>query len=168
VKDIGALLDWIKTQPDLDADRVAVQGASYGGYLALSAATKYSDRIRGVIAESAISNLASFVEHTEGWRRGLQRAEFGDERDPKVREFLERIAPLNNAQNVKKPLLIIHGQNDPRVPVAEAARLVAATKERVPVWYILARDEGHGFVQNGNRNYRTYATILFVKEFLLK
>jgi dipeptidyl aminopeptidase/acylaminoacyl peptidase len=168
LKDIGALLDWIKTQPDLDPDRVAVQGSSYGGYLALSAATKYSDRIRGVIAESAVSNLASFVEHTEGWRRGLQRAEFGDEHDPKVREFLERIAPLNNAQKIKKPLLIIHGQNDPRVPVAEAARLVAATKERIPVWYILARDEGHGLVRNSNRNYRTYATILFVKEFLLK
>jgi dipeptidyl aminopeptidase/acylaminoacyl peptidase len=168
VKDIGALLDWIKTQPDLDPDRVAVQGSSYGGYLALSVATNYSDRIRGVIAESGISNLASFVEHTEGWRRGLQRAEFGDERDPKAKEFLERVAPLNNAQKIKKPLLIIHGQNDPRVPVAEAARLVAATRERIPVWYILAKDEGHGFVQNSNRNYRTYATILFVKEFLLK
>ncbi len=167
LKDIGALLDWIKTQPDLDPGRVAVQGSSYGGYLALSAATKYSGRIRGVIVESGISNLASFVEHTEGWRRGLQRTEFGDERDPKVREFLERVAPLNNAQNIKKPLLIIHGQNDPRVPVAEAARLVAATKERIPVWYILARDEGHGLARNNNRNYRTYATILFVKEFLL-
>lgn len=168
IKDIGSLLDWIKTQPDLDADRVLVEGASYGGYLALSTAFAYSDRIRGAISESGITNLASFVANTEGWRRELQRSEFGDERDPKVKEFLARIAPLNNAQKIKKPLLIIHGQNDPRVPVAEAAALVAATKDRIPVWYILAKDEGHGLVQQNNRNYRLYASILFVKEFLLK
>ncbi len=168
VKDIGSLLDWIKTQPELDADRVLVEGASYGGYLALSTAYAYSDRIRGAISESGITNLATFVANTEGWRRELQRSEFGDEHDPKVKEFLARIAPLNNAQKIKKPLLIIHGQNDPRVPVAEAAALVAATKDRIPVWYILAKDEGHGLVQQNNRNYRLYASILFVKEFLLK
>src|SRR5205814_4739211 len=114
------------------------------------------------------SDLASFVEHTDGWRRDLTRGEFGDERDPKVRGVMDRIAPLNNAQKITKPLLIIHGQNDPRVPVAEAEKLVAATKGRIPVWYILAKDEGHGLVQQNNRNYRLYASILFVKEFLLK
>ena len=168
VKDIGALLDWIKTQPDLDADRVLVEGTSYGGYLALSTAFTYADRIKAVISDSGISNLASFVEHTEGWRRELQRAEFGDERDAKTREFMDRTAPLNNAQKMKKPLLIIQGQNDPRVPVGEAARLVAATKERIPVWYIVAKDEGHGFVKQENRDYRLYAIVLFVKAFLLK
>jgi dipeptidyl aminopeptidase/acylaminoacyl peptidase len=168
VKDIGALLDWIKTQPGLDADRVLVEGASYGGYLALSTACIYGERIRAAISDSGISNLASFVEHTEGWRRDLQRAEFGDERDPTTRDFMDRTAPVNNARKIRKPLLIIQGQNDPRVPAGDAARLVAATKDRVPVWYILARDEGHGFVQQSNRDYQTYATILFVKEFLLK
>lgn len=168
VKDIGALLDWIKNQPDLDADRVLVQGASYGGYVALSTAYAYADRIKGTISESGITNLASFVEHTEGWRRDIQRAEFGDERDPKMKEFLERIAPLNNVQKIKKPLLIIHGQNDPRVPIGDVTKLVAATKDRLPVWYILGKDEGHGFAQSSNRDYRTYAMILFVKEFLLK
>jgi dipeptidyl aminopeptidase/acylaminoacyl peptidase len=168
VRDIGALLDWIKTQPDLDADRVLVEGTSYGGYVALSTACTYSDRIRGSISDSGISNLASFVEHTEGWRRDIQRAEFGDERDPKLRDFMDRTAPLNNAKQIKKPLLIIQGQNDPRVPFGDAAKLVAATKDRVPVWYILAKDEGHGFVQQSNRDYRLYASILFVKEFLLK
>ncbi len=168
VKDIGALLNWIKTQADLDADRVLVEGASYGGYLALSTAHAYNDRIRAVISDSGISNLASFVERTEGWRRDLQRSEFGDERDPKVKEFMERTAPLNNAQKINKPLLIIQGQNDPRVPVAEATKLVAATKDRIPVWYMFAKDEGHGFAQQNNRDYRLYATILFVKEFLLK
>ena len=98
----------------------------------------------------------------------LQRSEFGDERDPKIKEFMERIAPLNNAHKIKNALLIIQGQNDPRVPVAEATKLVAATKDRVPVWYIVAKDEGHGFAQQKNRDYRLYATILFVKEFLLK
>jgi dipeptidyl aminopeptidase/acylaminoacyl peptidase len=168
VKDVGALLDWIKTQPDLDSDRVLVEGASYGGYLALSTACTYSDRIRAAISDSGISNLASFVSRTEGWRRELQRSEFGDERNPKIKEFMERTAPLNNAKKIKKPLLIIQGQNDPRVPLAEATRLVEATKGRIPVWYVLAKDEGHGFAQQTNRDYQLYATIMFVKEFLLK
>ena len=168
VKDIGALLDWIKTQPDLDAERVMVEGASYGGYLALSTAYVYSNRIRAAISDSGISNLATFVARTEGWRRGLQRSEFGDERDVKMKEFMERIAPLNNAHKIKKPLLLIQGQNDPRIPASDTARFVAATKDRIPVWYVLAKNEGHGFVQLNNRNYRLYATILFVKEFLLK
>lgn len=168
VKDIGALLDWIKTQPDLDADRVLVEGSSYGGFMALSAAVTYGDRIRAAISDSGPSNLATFVERTEGWRRGLQRAEFGDERVPKVREFMEGLSPLNNAQKIKKPLMIIQGQNDPRVPVSESESIVKATKGRVPVWYLLARNEGHGFAQQSNRDFRLYSTIVFVKEFLLK
>ncbi|HSS21231.1 MAG TPA: prolyl oligopeptidase family serine peptidase [Pyrinomonadaceae bacterium] len=168
VKDIGALLDWIKTQPDLDSERVLVQGVSYGGYLALSTAVTYADQIRGAISESGISNLATFVERTEGWRRDLQRAEFGDERDPKVREFMDRSSPLNNAARIKKPLLIIQGQNDPRVPVEDANKLVGGTKDRIPVWYILAKDEGHSFMKQSNLDYRLHATIMFVKEFLLK
>lgn len=168
VKDVGALLDWIKTQPDMDADRVLVEGTSYGGYMSLSAAVSYGDRIRAAISDSGPSNLATFVERTEGWRRGLQRAEFGDERDPTARDFMERTAPLHNAQKFKKPLMIIQGQNDPRVPLSESESIVQATKGRIPVWYLLAKNEGHGFVQQSNRDYRLYATILFVKEFLLK
>jgi len=169
VKDIGALLDWIKTQPDLDADRVMLQGQSYGGYLALASAVQYGNRIRGVISEYGVSNLASFVANTEGWRRDVQRAEYGDERDPKIRAFMEKTAPLNNVQKIKKPLLIIHGKNDPRHPASEAEALVqAAKKTGAPVWYLLAKDEGHGFVKHPNRNYKLYTTILFVKEFLLK
>ena len=168
VKDIGALLDWIKRQPDLDVDRVMVQGGSYGGYLALSAAYTYPTRIKAVASDSGITDLVSCAEHTEDWRRGLQRTEFGDEHDPNIRKFMERTAPLKNADKIKSALLISHGQNDPRVPVAEAASLVAATKNRVPVWYVMAKDEGHGFTQRSNRDYRLYASILFVKEFLLK
>jgi dipeptidyl aminopeptidase/acylaminoacyl peptidase len=115
-----------------------------------------------------MADLASFVEHTEGWRRGLQRSEFGDERVPKDREILAKLSPLNNSEKIKKPLLIIQGLKDPRVPASDTDRFVAAIKERVPVWYIRAKDEGHGFIEKSNRDYRLYATILFVKEFLLK
>jgi len=169
VKDIGALLDWIKTQPDLDAERVLVQGESYGGYLALSVAVSYSDRIRGAISDSGMTNLATFIERTEGWRRDVQRPEFGDERDPKIRAFMERSAPLNNVDKIKKPLLIIQGRNDPRVPVSEAEAIVQALKKRdTPVWYLLAKDEGHTFVKQANRDFRLYSIILFVQERLLK
>jgi len=168
VKDIGALLDWIKAQPYLDSDRVMIEGGSYGGYLALSAAYTYSDRVRGTISDSGITSLLSDAEHTDAWRRDIERLEFGDERDPKIRQFMENTAPVVNAKKIGKPLLIFQGANDPRVPVSEAASLVAATKDRIPVWYVLAKDEGHGFTQQQNRDYKTYATILFVKEFLLR
>jgi dipeptidyl aminopeptidase/acylaminoacyl peptidase len=169
VKDIGALLDWIKAQPDLDAERVMVQGSSYGGYVALSAATSFGDRIRGAISDSGISNLMTTIENTEEWRRAIQRSEFGDERDPKIRAFMEKTAPLNNIQKIKSPLLIIQGKNDPRVPVSEAEAVVqAARKVGVPVWYLLAKDEGHGFVQPKNWEFRSYTIASFIKEYLLK
>lgn len=168
-KDIGALLDWIKTQPDLDAERVLVYGGSYGGYLALATAVNYSDRIRGAISDSGMTNLASFIERTEGWRRDVQRPEFGDERDPKIRAFMERTAPLNNIQKIRKPLLVLQGKNDPRVPASEADAIVQAMrKQGTPVWYLLAKDEGHNFVKQPNRDFRLYSIILFVQEHLLK
>lgn len=168
VKDIGALLDWIKAQPDLDASRVMVQGGSYGGYLALSVAVNYNDRIRAVISDCGMSNLASFLDHTDGWTRDLQRGEFGDERDPKVRAFLDKIAPLNHADKLKKPLLIIQGKNDPRVPVAESEAIVqAAKKNGIPVWHLLAKDEGHGFAKRANWEFRLYSIILFTQAHLL-
>ena len=168
-KDIGALLDWVKSQSDLDPARVIVQGGSYGGYMALSVAESYSDRIRGAISDSGPSNLVTFIESTAGWRRDLQRHEFGDERDSKTRQFLERIAPLNNTERINKPLLIVQGQNDPRVPVAESQRLIVALKKRhVPVWYLLAKDEGHGFTKPANWDFRLYSIAIFVQENLLK
>lgn len=168
-KDIGALFDWIKNQGDLDADRVMVEGASYGGYMALSVATNYSERIRGAISDSGPSNLVTFNENTAGWRRDLQRVEFGDERDPKVREFLERTAPVRNADKIKKPLFIVQGRNDPRVPATEGQQMVAAAKKNsTPVWYLLAKNEGHDWSKKANRDFRLYAIALFVQEYLLK
>lgn len=169
VRDIGALLDWIKTRPDLDAERVMVQGASYGGYMALSVAVKYSDRIRCAVSEYGISNLATAMDTNEGYDRLIQRAEFGDERDPKAREFLERISPLRNVNRINTPLLVIHGAQDTRVKVGEAESIVRAVKQRgVPVWFLLARNEGHGFTGQSSFAYRLYAKALFAKQFLLK
>jgi dipeptidyl aminopeptidase/acylaminoacyl peptidase len=168
VKDIGALLDWINTQSTLDVDRILVSGGSYGGYMSLAVAEKYRDRIRASIDIVGISNFVTFLEKTEGYRRDLRRVEYGDERDPKMREFLLKISPLNNAEEIKKPLFVIHGQNDPRVPLNEAEQIVAtARKQNVPVWYLMAKDEGHGFSKKANVDFQFYATVMFIKEFLL-
>lgn len=168
IKDIGALLDWIKTQPSLDSDRVLVTGVSYGGYVALSVAATYSDQIRAAESISGPTNLVTSNERTEDWRRDRRREEYGDERDPKMREFLNRIAPLNNVGKIKKPLMIVQGENDARVPASEANQIVAALKKSgTPVWYLLARNEGHDFTQK-TLDLQLYQTVMFVKEFLLK
>ena len=134
-KDIGALLDWIKTRADLDADRVMVTGASYGGHMGLVTATRYADRIRCAVDIVEPSNLATFLEHTAGYRQDLRRVEYGDERDPAVRAFLERIAPLNNASKITEVLFVVQGQNDPPAPLSEAEQIVKAVKKNgTPVW----------------------------------
>lgn len=169
VKDIGALLDWIATQPDLDAGRVLVTGGSYGGYMSLAVATTYSDRIRAAIDIVGISNFVTFLERTESYRRDLRRVEYGDERDPQMREFLTSISPLTNASKITKPLFVIHGKNDPRVPLNEAEQIVATVrKNNIPVWYLMAKDEGHGFSKKPNVDFQFYATVRFIQEFLLK
>jgi dipeptidyl aminopeptidase/acylaminoacyl peptidase len=168
VKDIGALLDWIATQPDLDADRILVTGGSYGGYMSLAVSTMYSDRIRAAINIVGISNFVTFLERTEDYRRDLRRVEYGDERDPKMREFLLRISPVNNADKIRNPLFVIHGKNDPRVPLNEAEQIVKTVrKNNTPVWYLMAKDEGHGFARKSNADFQFYATVMFMKEFLL-
>ena len=168
-KDINSLLDWIQTQPDLDADKVLITGGSYGGFMTLAVATNYNDRICCSVDVVGPSNLVTFLEHTSGYRKDLRRVEYGDERDPKMREFLERIAPANNAKNITKPLFVIAGQNDPRVPASESAQMVEVVRKNgTPVWWLLAKDEGHGFAKKKNRDYQFYATVMFVKEYLLK
>lgn len=168
-KDINALFDWIATQPDLDASRTGVTGGSYGGHMTLAVSTFYSDRIRCSVDVVGMSNLVTFLEHTESYRRDLRRVEYGDERDPKMREFLERIAPMNNVEKIKKPMLVVAGKNDPRVPVSESDQIVAALKkEGTPVWYIMAKDEGHGYQKKANQDYQFYATVEFLQEYLLK
>lgn len=169
VKDIGALLDWIATQPDLDPKRVMVSGGSYGGYMSLAVATTYSDRIAGSIDVVGISNFTSFLQRTETYRRDLRRVEYGDERDPAMRAFFERISPLSKASNIKKPLFVVQGRNDPRVPYQEAEQIVAKARgNATPVWYLLADNEGHGFARKPNADFQFYAQILFMQQFLLK
>jgi dipeptidyl aminopeptidase/acylaminoacyl peptidase len=168
VKDIGALIDWIATQPDLDKDRIMITGGSYGGYMTLAVATNYNDKIRASLDVVGISNFNTFLKNTETYRRDLRRVEYGDERDPKMYEFLEKISPLTNASKIKKPLFVVQGKNDPRVPYTEAEQIVAAARKNgTPVWFLMADDEGHGFAKKNNNDYLYYSTILFIKEHLL-
>jgi len=168
-KDINALFDWIATQPGLDSDRIAVTGGSYGGHMTLAVSTFYSDRIRCSVDIVGMSNLVTFLEHTEAYRRDLRRVEYGDERDPKMREHLEKIAPMNNIEKIRKPMFVIAGKNDPRVPVSESQQIADALKKQgTPVWLLIAKDEGHGYRKKPNQDFQFYATIEFLQEYLLK
>ena len=168
-QDINSLLDWIQTQPDLDSSRVLVTGGSYGGFMTLAVATNYNDRICCSVDVVGPSNLVTFLEHTSGYRKDLRRVEYGDERDPKMHEFLESIAPFNKAKNITKPLFVIAGKNDPRVPASESEQMVSIVRlDGTPVWFLMAKDEGHGFAKKQNLDFQFYATVMFVKQYLLK
>jgi len=167
-QDIGALLDWIATQPDLDAGRIMVSGGSYGGHMTLAVSYLYSDRIACSLDIVGMSSLVTFLENTEGYRRDLRRVEYGDERDPEMRAFLERIAPITHAGEIRKPLFIIQGKNDPRVPASEALQMAETLRgNAVPVWFLMADDEGHGFVKKKNVEFQFYATVQFMQTYLL-
>ncbi len=169
VKDIGTLIDWIGTRPDLDASRIMVTGGSYGGYMTLASATHFDAKLRASLAVVGISNFVTFLENTEDYRRDLRRAEYGDERDPAMREFLLSISPLNNASKITKPLFVVQGKNDPRVPYTESEQMVATIrKNQGPVWYLLADDEGHGFAKKSNQDFQFYATVEFIRRYLLE
>ena len=168
VKDIAALFDWIATQPELDASRIMVSGGSYGGYMSLAVSTLYADRITAAIDVVGISNFVTFLENTESYRRDLRRVEYGDERDPDMRKFMEGISPLNRAAQITKPLFVVQGKNDPRVPVTEAEQIVATLKKSgTPVWYMVAADEGHGFAKKANADYQFFASTEFMRRYLL-
>lgn len=168
VKDIGALFDWIAQQPSLDKERVMVTGGSYGGYMTLAVATMYNDKIRCALDVVGISNFNTFLKNTESYRRDLRRVEYGDERDPEMAAFLEKISPLNHTDKIKKPIYIVQGQNDPRVPYTEAVQMKDRIKENGgTVWFLMAKDEGHGFRKKGNTDFQFYTTIEFIKRFLI-
>ena len=168
VRDIGALLEWIATRPDLDADRVAVFGGSYGGYMVLASAVHYSDRLKAAVDIVGISNFVTFLENTEDYRRDLRRVEYGDERDPDMRAHLEKISPLNNVEKIAVPMLVVQGENDPRVPVTEAEQIVEALREKgETVWYMNALNEGHGYRRKENRDVYQQAVVLFFRRHLL-
>lgn len=168
IQDIGALLDWIAKQRQLDENRVAIIGASYGGYVALASAVHYSDRLRAAVDRFGISNFVTFLENTQDYRREMRRIEYGDERDPEMRAFLQRISPLNNVEKIKIPLFVQQGRNDPIVPTSESDQLVKALREQgQTVWYMNALNEGHSYDKKENRDLFQQATFLFLKKYLL-
>jgi len=129
---------------------------------------EYGDRLTAGVSVVGISNFATFLNNTSGYRRDLRRAEYGDERDPRMREHLEKISPLTNVAKIKKPMLIIQGANDPRVPQSEAAQMLKAIRANgAEAWYILAKDEGHGFQKKSNRDVQNAAIASFLKQKLL-
>lgn len=169
VKDIGALLDWIAQQPELDKDRIMIMGGSYGGYMTLATAFHYSDRIKCSVDIVGISNFNTFLKNTEEYRRDLRRVEYGDERIPEMAAFFEKMAPLNNIDKIKKPMFIIQGTNDPRVPVTEAIQMRDKLKANGNVvWYLEAKDEGHGFRKKANVDFQRLAVIRYMQEYLIK
>ncbi|MCK5368656.1 MAG: S9 family peptidase, partial [Cyclobacteriaceae bacterium] len=168
VKDIGKLIEWIEKQPEYDASRIAVFGGSYGGYMVLSSMFNYNDKLKCGIDIVGISNFVTFLENTEEYRRDLRRVEYGDERDPKMRGFLTSIAPTSHVDKITKPLFVIQGANDPRVPASESEQMVRKIRENEgTVWYMLAKDEGHGFKKKENRDRMIEAIALFLNEHLL-
>jgi dipeptidyl aminopeptidase/acylaminoacyl peptidase len=168
VKDIGALLDWIATQPDLDQNRVAVIGGSYGGYMVLASAVHYSERLKAAVDIVGISNFVTFLQNTKDYRRDLRRAEYGDERIPAMHDHLQAISPSNNVDKINVPMFVVQGENDPRVPVTEAEQIVEAMRSSgKPVWYMNALNEGHGYRKKENRDLYQQAVVLFFQQNLL-
>lgn len=169
VKDIGAFLDGLARDARLDPSRVAVTGGSYGGYMSLASMVLYGDRLRCGIDIVGISSFVTFLERTQEYRRDLRRVEYGDERDPAMRAHLEKISPLTNVRKIRVPLLVVQGANDPRVPVGEADQIVKAVREGGgECWYLLAKDEGHGFAKKRNIDFQFFTTVQFLRDRLLK
>ncbi|HEV7520015.1 MAG TPA: prolyl oligopeptidase family serine peptidase [Candidatus Angelobacter sp.] len=167
-KDIGALLDWIGKNPALDTNKIMITGGSYGGYMTWAIAYEYDDKICCSLPIVGPSNLVTLLEHTEAYRRDLRRVEYGDERDPKIREYLEKTAPLNNSEKIRKPVYAVVGKNDPRVPWTESRQMLDKLKSNgIQTWFLMANDEGHGYAKKKNQDFLFYSTILFVQQFLL-
>ena len=167
VKDIGALLDWIAAEDELDASRVAVFGGSYGGYMVLASAVHFSDRLKAAVDIVGISSFVTFLENTQDYRRDLRRQEYGDERDPAMRAHLQKISPVNNVEKIRLPIFVVQGENDPRVPVTESVQMVRALRDLgQEVWYMNALNEGHGYRKKENRDIYQQAVVMFLREHL--
>jgi dipeptidyl aminopeptidase/acylaminoacyl peptidase len=167
-KDIGALLDWITKNPALDSSKIMITGGSYGGYMTWAIAYEYNDKICCTLPIVGPSNLVTLLEHTEAYRRDLRRVEYGDERDPKMHEYLEKTAPLNNSEKIRKPVYAVVGKNDPRVPWTESRQMLDKLKGNgITTWFLMANDEGHGYAKKKNQDFLFYSTIMFVRQFLL-
>jgi dipeptidyl aminopeptidase/acylaminoacyl peptidase len=168
VRDMAALLDAVRANPRVDADKVGLTGGSYGGYMCYAAAVQLKDKLRATQCTVAISNFVSFLENTNAYRRDLRRVEYGDERDPKQRAQLMKISPLTRVKEIEKPMFVITGANDPRVPKSEADQMVAAIRSGGgEAWHLVAANEGHGFAKKENADYAFLAQLAFWQKYLL-
>jgi dipeptidyl aminopeptidase/acylaminoacyl peptidase len=168
VRDIGAFLDVLARDPSLDPSRFAETGGSYGGYMCYASAIRFGDRFKAANCIVAISNWVTFLENTQSYRRDLRRVEYGDERDPVQRRKLLAISPLTRVKELRLPLMIQTGGNDPRVPPSEAEQVVKAVRRNGgAVWHLLAQDEGHGFAKKANQDYAFWASLMFWQRNLL-
>ena len=168
VKDIGAFLDLLVKDRTIDPARIGVTGGSYGGYMCYASAIRYGPRLRGANCVVAISNFVTFLENTQSYRRDLRRVEYGDERDPSQRAALIAISPLSRIDELRIPLMVTTGGNDPRVPASEADQIVKAIRAKGgTAWHLLGQDEGHGFSKKANQDYAFWTTLMFWKQNLL-
>ncbi|NCO47724.1 MAG: S9 family peptidase [Sphingomonadales bacterium] len=168
VLDIGAFLDQLRGDRKIDRKRIAVTGGSYGGYMTLASMLRYGERLKAGLEVVGISNFVTFLENTQAYRRDLRRVEYGDERDPEQRAKLQEISPLVRASEISIPLMVVTGENDPRVPASEADQIVSAVRANGrPAWHLLAQNEGHGFRKKANADYQFWASLLFWQKYLL-
>jgi dipeptidyl aminopeptidase/acylaminoacyl peptidase len=150
VKDIASALDWLESHQVVHPDRIVAKGGSYGGFMVLAALTEYPDRWAAGVDSVGIANFVTFLENTGEWRRELREVEYGSLAEN--REFLESISPISNIERIEAPLFVLHGANDPRVPVGEAEQIAENAREQgVPVERLIFEDEGHGISKLENR-----------------
>ncbi|WP_435360868.1 S9 family peptidase [Haloarchaeobius sp. DFWS5] len=163
VKDIEACVEWLHDHPAVDNERLVAMGGSYGGFMVLSCLTEYPDLWAAGVDVVGIANFVTFLENTGEWRRKLREAEYGSLADD--RDFLESISPINHIDAIRAPLFVIHGENDPRVPVGEAHQIVEQAREQgVPVRELIFDDEGHGLSKLENRKEAYSAVAEFLDE----
>ena len=168
VRDVGAFLDALARDPQLDANRFAVTGGSYGGYMCYATSIFYGARLKGANCVVAISSFVTFLENTQSYRRDLRRVEYGDERDPRQRRKLLEISPLSRVQEIRLPMMVVTGANDPRVPASEADQIVAAIRANGgSAWHLLGQDEGHGLAKKANQDYQFWTSLMFWERTLL-
>jgi dienelactone hydrolase len=165
VEDLAEVGRWLKSSGAVDPSRVAVMGGSYGGFMVLATLTRHPDLWAAGVDIVGIANLVTFLENTGAYRRALREAEYGSlEGD---RALLESLSPIHAVDRIEAPLLVIHGANDPRVPVGEAAQIVESLRRRQrPVSSLVFDDEGHGIVKLANRRTAYRAVSAFLDEHL--
>jgi dipeptidyl aminopeptidase/acylaminoacyl peptidase len=162
IADLKACADWLADRPEIDGDRIVVKGGSYGGFAVLAALTEYPERWAAGVDVVGIANFVTFLENTADWRRENRESEYGSLAED--RDFLESISPVHRADRIRAPLFVIHGANDPRVPLGEAEQIAEAAGEHVPTELLVFDDEGHGLSKRENRIEAYTRMVAFLDE----